>query len=64
MEASSDLIVTGGFAADGPVSGQSTKERAVLNFISAYVSEADARYLATESYAIGYQKYDWSLNER
>jgi len=53
-----------GYAEDGPVSGHSTKERAVLNFISAYASEADARYLAAESYAIGYQKYDWSLNER
>lgn len=53
-----------GYAEDGPVSGHSTKERAVLNFVSAYIGEADARYLATESYGIGYQKYDWSLNER
>lgn len=52
------------FADGGPISGHSAKERAVLNFIYPYTVEADARYLATESYAIGYQKYDWSLNER
>jgi hypothetical protein len=40
------------------------KERAVLNFIQAYLSKEDRDYLLTGNYAISYLKYDWSLNEQ
>lgn len=39
-------------------------ERAVLNFISAYVDEADAEYLKTGDYRVRYADYDWSLNRQ
>jgi hypothetical protein len=36
--------------------------RAVLNFITNYISEQDVRFLETENYTIEYIKYDWTLN--
>ncbi|MEL6247298.1 MAG: DUF547 domain-containing protein [Cyanobacteria bacterium J06648_16] len=39
-------------------------ERAVLNFISGYVSEEDQAYLETGDYKISYFDYDWSLNRQ
>lgn len=45
-------------------SGHGKTERAVLNFITHYVSENDARYLTESKYAIDYLDYDWSLNEQ
>ena len=42
----------------------STDERAVLNFISGYLDEADADYLKTGNYEIRYTDYDWSLNRQ
>ena len=39
-------------------------ERAVLNFISAYVDEADAEYLKTGDYRVRYADYDWALNRQ
>ena len=38
------------------------KEKAVLNFISNYVSSEDAEYLKAGNYKIKYLDYDWSLN--
>ena len=38
--------------------------RAVLNFVSQYVSEEDAAYLKSQDYATDFQSYDWTLNER
>ena len=40
----------------------SEKQRAVLNFISNYVSPEDARYLKAGNYKVKYLDYDWSLN--
>ncbi len=37
--------------------------RAVLNFITNYLSQQDVRFLETENYTIEYIKYDWTLNE-
>lgn len=37
-------------------------QRAVLNFISNYVSPEDAAYLREGNYDIGYLNYDWALN--
>lgn len=44
--------------------GRNGKERAVLNFISRYLSDEDRRYLETARYDIKYLDYDWSLNEQ
>ena len=38
------------------------KQKAVLNFISNYVSPEDARYLKEGDYRVKYLDYDWSLN--
>ncbi|MGF1482705.1 MAG: DUF547 domain-containing protein [Cyanophyceae cyanobacterium] len=38
------------------------KQRAVLNFISNYVSAEDAEYLREGNYRVKYLDYDWSLN--
>ena len=38
------------------------KQRAVLNFISNYVSPEDAQYLQEGNYRVEYLDYDWSLN--
>ncbi len=42
----------------------SEKERAVLNFISQYVSADDAEYLAAGDYQLKLLDYDWSLNRQ
>ncbi|NEQ49811.1 MAG: DUF547 domain-containing protein [Leptolyngbya sp. SIO3F4] len=42
----------------------SKEERAVLNFISNYVSEEDRAYLAAGDYKVSYFDYDWSLNKQ
>lgn len=38
------------------------QQRAVLNFISNYVSSEDAQYLQEGNYRVEYLDYDWSLN--
>ncbi len=42
----------------------SKEERAVLNFISNYVSEDDRAYLEAGDYKVSYFDYDWSLNKQ
>ena len=37
-------------------------EKAVLNFISGYLDEADSEYLKAGGYRVRYSDYDWSLN--
>lgn len=44
--------------------GRSDAERAVLSFVSRYVSEADRDFLLRGGYEIEYLDYDWSLNEQ
>lgn len=39
-------------------------DRAVLNFIKDYVSEANAQYLKQGNYTIEYLKYNWKLNDQ
>ena len=51
------------FSPDEGFSG-SDDERAVLNFITAYVSESDGEYLKTGEYRVRYSDYDWSLNRQ
>ncbi|RJP75051.1 MAG: DUF547 domain-containing protein [Candidatus Abyssobacteria bacterium SURF_17] len=43
---------------------KSETERAPLAFISEYVDQSIANYLATGDYALEYLDYDWSLNEQ
>lgn len=40
----------------------SESQRAVLNFVSNYVSEEDKAYLMAGNYQLKYFNYDWSLN--
>ncbi|MEO0539353.1 MAG: DUF547 domain-containing protein [Cyanobacteria bacterium P01_A01_bin.105] len=42
----------------------SEAERAVLNFISNYVSEEERAYLVAGDYTVSYFGYDWSLNDQ
>lgn len=49
------------YGTDEFISG-SEKERAVLNFISGYLSEEDKTYLQTGDYRVRYTNYDWALN--
>lgn len=46
------------------VAGKSDSERAVLNFVSRYVSDADREFLLSGAYKIEYLEYDWTLNEQ
>jgi len=39
-------------------------DRAALNCIKNYISEADADYLLKQNYTVKYIKYDWILNEQ
>jgi len=51
------------YAIEGAFTG-SEKERAVLNFISNYVSADDQEYLKQGNYKLGYLDYDWALNRQ
>jgi hypothetical protein len=51
------------YAVEEKFSG-SDKERAVLNFISNYVSPEDKAYLEQGDYEIKYLGYDWGLNKQ
>lgn len=42
----------------------SDRDRAVLNFISGYLSEGDRQYLQQGGYELSYLEYDWSLNRQ
>lgn len=40
------------------------RERAVLNFLSSYLSSSDKAYLVKGFYQVNYLDYDWSLNQQ
>ena len=44
--------------------GREPHIRAYLNFIINYVSGDDAAYLRSDDYQVGFQLYDWRLNEQ
>lgn len=44
--------------------GRGETERAVLNFVSAYLDEEQLDYLVRGTYRLAYLDYDWSLNEQ
>jgi len=37
--------------------------RAVLNFVSKYISDRDVSFLEVGNYSIHYMKYDWTIND-
>jgi Protein of unknown function, DUF547 len=51
------------YSDDQVLTGDKT-EKAVLNYISKYVSESDSQYLRNNEFDIEYFSYDWSLNEK
>lgn len=51
------------FAVEAGFSGDA-KQKAVLNFISRYLSPEDRAYLQAGKYQVGYLDYDWSLNRQ
>jgi hypothetical protein len=52
------------YGTDTGFRGHGKEERAVLNFITRYLDEDDARYLRRGDYDIEWLDYDWSLNEQ
>ncbi len=52
-----------GYSANNQFVGND-KERAVLNFISRYVTAEDKEYLLQGKYRLDYLNYDWSLNRQ
>jgi hypothetical protein len=52
------------YAPEGGFRGFDKYERAVLNFISAYLDKRDKGYLISGDYSLSYLDYDWSLNEQ
>ena len=52
------------FEPEAGFEGHGDAERAVLNFISGYLDETDAKYLRGGDYEVVYSSYDWSLNEQ
>jgi hypothetical protein len=51
------------FAIDRKFKDQSAQNRAVLNFITNYISKEDVTFLETGNYTIKYMTYDWTIND-
>jgi len=51
------------FAIDRKFKDQPPDTRAVLNFITNYISKRDVSFLETKNYVIKYMTYDWSIND-
>jgi hypothetical protein len=51
------------YATDKKFKDQNPTTRAVLNFITNYVSAKDVSFLEVENYSVRYIAYDWTLNE-
>ena len=51
------------FSTDKKFKNQPSATRAVLNFISNYVSERDASFLEVGNYEVANIRYDWRLND-
>jgi hypothetical protein len=52
------------FAIDRKFKDQPPETRAVLNFISNYLSKQAVSFLEVGNYTISYMKYDWTINDR
>jgi hypothetical protein len=51
------------FGTDKKFKAQAPATRAVLNFITNYISAQDVSFLEVENYSIKYIKYDWTIND-
>lgn len=51
------------YAADKKFKEQPPVTRAVLNFITNYISVKDVSFLETGNYSVKYMKYDWTIND-
>jgi len=51
------------FAIDRKFKDQPVETRAVLNFITNYISKKDVTFLETGNYIIKYMTYDWTIND-
>lgn len=51
------------FAIDRKFKDQSAETRAVLNFITNYISKEDVTFLETGNYTIKYMTFDWTIND-
>jgi hypothetical protein len=52
------------FGTDKKFKAQAPATRAVLNFITNYISARDVSFLEVENYSVKYIKYDWTINEK
>ena len=52
------------YGTDKKFKNENPSVRAVLNFISNYISPQDASFLEVENYSVKYMPYDWRLNEK
>ena len=43
---------------------QTPEVRAVLNFLTKYISPQEVNFLETGNYTVEFMRYDWTLNER
>ncbi len=51
------------YGTDKKFKDQQPAVRAVLNFITGYISESDVRFLETANYSAEFMNYNWRLNE-
>jgi len=51
------------FAIDRKFKGQPAETRAVLNFITNYISKENITFLETGNYTIKYMTFDWTIND-
>jgi len=51
------------YGTDKKFKDQAPTVRAVLNFVTNYISEQDVSFLEVENYSVKYINYDWRLNE-
>jgi len=51
------------FATDKKFKDKSEDVRAVLNFVSGYISDSQKDYLERKNYTLKYNRYDWTLND-
>ncbi|MHC4622337.1 MAG: DUF547 domain-containing protein [Planctomycetota bacterium] len=51
------------YGTDKKFKDQQPATRAVLNFMTKYISEQDKSFLETELYSVAYMRYDWRIND-
>jgi len=52
------------YGTDKKFKDQQPPVRAILNFITNYISKEDVSFLEIKNYSVDYLKYDWRLNEQ